>query len=364
MWNRNPERAHASSSSSPSGSASDARRALRLAAWAILAALALLAAAPGGSLAAGHDGTQRLRVGAVFPGVVADKDFNELGHKALVNARERLGVGFSFAQKVSPDDAARVMRAQIEGGHNVIWGHGGQFLPAVLELCGLYPDVAFIAEAELPVAGVCPNVHVLGREYHKGFYVLGALAARVTRTNVIGYIGGLHQPFSRAQVNAALSAIRAYNPQATLRHVNVGDFNDPMHARQAAQEFIEEGCDVILSGLNMGNFGVIEAVNDSSSRVFFTTVYASKEEFSPGSFLTADLFDFTEPLIQALSRTARGMPGGFAPMAWKEGGARYTLFPIANVPAEIDAQMRALARDIEEGRVTPPYDQDSVPGNP
>ena len=288
-------------------------------------------------------------MGAVFPGVVADKDFNELGHKALVNARERLGVGFSFAQKVSPDDAARVMRAQIEAGHNVIWGHGGQFLPAVLELCGLYPDVAFIAEAELPVAGVCPNVHVLGCEYHKGFYVLGALAARVTRTNVIGYIGGLHQPFSRAQVNAALSAIRSFNPKATLRHVNVGDFNDPMHARQAAQEFINEGCDVILSGVNLGNFGIIEAVNEASSPVFFTTVYTDKRAFSPKRFLTSDLFDFDGPLAGLLAGIANGEPGGFTAMRWGEGQPRYTLFPVANVPAEVDAEIRALAKAIEEG---------------
>lgn len=326
-----------------------------------LAAALWLSFQPGRALA---QEPRALSVVAIFPGVVADKDFNELGLKALFKARERLGVRVDYAQGVPPENAERIMRARIEAGCDVVWGHGGQFTPAILSLCKEYPQVAFIAESEIPLPGACSNVHVIGREYHKGFYVLGALAAKVTRSNLIGYIGGLHQPFSRAQVNAALSAIRAYNPQATLRHVNVGDFNDPMHARQAAQEFIEEGCDVILSGLNMGNFGVIEAVNDSPNRVFFTTVYASKEEFSPGSFLTADLFDFTEPLIQALSRIARGMPGGFAPMAWKEGGARYTLFPIANVPAEIDAQMRALARDIEEGRVTPPYDQDSVPGNP
>ncbi|WP_243357673.1 BMP family ABC transporter substrate-binding protein [Fundidesulfovibrio terrae] len=354
MWNPNQEKAPCSSSACPS--AGSERGVLR----AVLLAFLALACAPDWALA---ERDTPLRLGVVFPGVVADKDYNELGYQAVLKARDSLGIPVSFAQRVQPSEAAGAMLKLIADGNTVVWGHGGQFLPSILEICGQCPDTAFITEAELPVETPCKNVHVLGREYHKGFYVLGALAARITRTGLIGYIGGLHQPFSRAQINAAASAIKRYNPKAVLRHVTVGDFNDPMHSRQAAEEFILEGCDVILSGVNMGSFGIIDAVNDAERPVFFTTVYTSKAAFSPRRFLTSDLFDFTDPIREILGRIADGQPGRFVPMPWGEGRARYTLFPVANVPEEVNQEIKALARAIEDGSVQVPYDPDTVPEN-
>lgn len=304
-----------------------------------------------------------MRLLVVYPGVVVDKDYNELGHQAALNASEKLGIALEHVQRVAPQAAARLMEERIAQGVNVVWAHGGQFVPAVLEVAARHRAVAFIAEGETPLDPPPPNVHVIGREYHKGFYVLGALAARVTKTGVIGFVGGLSLPFASAQVNAARQAIAVHNPAAQLRHVQIGDFNDPVRSRQAAEVFISEGCDVILSGVNMGNYGIIEAVNEAPSPVFFTTIYTGKQGFSPGRFLTSDLFDFTGPLMEILSRIKDGNLAGFIPMRWGEGLARYTLFPVRNVSLDVDAQIRDIARRIGTGEIAVPYDPSPVPDN-
>jgi basic membrane protein A len=306
---------------------------------------------------------QPLRVGVLFPGVVVDKDFNELGYMAMIRAQDELGVTTCYRQRIPPWDSSRAIRELIGDGCSVIWGHGGQYLEAILGLCAEYPGVAFIAEAEEPVPNQCGNVHILGREYHKGFYVLGALAAKITKTGIIGYIGGMPQPFSRAQVNAALMAIKQYNPKATLKYVNVGDFNDPMHSRQAAEVFIMEGCDVILSGVNMGNFGIIEAINNFESPVFFTTVYTSKLNFSKNRFLTSDMFDFTSPILDIIRQIQKGITSGYIPMPWGEGKARYTLFPISNVPSSVNEDIKIIANKITTGEIIVPNDMISIPSN-
>jgi len=306
---------------------------------------------------------QPLRMGVIFPGVVVDKDFNELGYRAMIHAQDELGISTRYRQRISPKDSSGAIRELIGDGCSVIWGHGGQYLEAILGICAEFPDVAFIAEAEEPISNNQGNIHILGREYHKGFYVLGALAAKVTKTGIIGYIGGMPQPFSRAQVNAALMAIKEYNPQATLKHVNVGDFNDPMHSRQAAEVFIQEGCDVILSGVNMGNFGIIEAVNNSKTPVFFTTIYTSKSSFSKNRYLTSDMFDFTGPIIEIIKRINDGMTSGYIKMPWGEGKSRYTLFPISNVSKSVDDEIKKVAKKIETDEIIVPNDMISNPFN-
>jgi basic membrane protein A len=326
---------------------------------AVLISWASLLASPAAALE--YSG---MRLVALYPGVVVDKDFNELGHQAARLAAERLGIAVEHVQRVAPQASWKLMEERILKGANVIWAHGGQFVPAVLDVAAKHPDVSFIAEGETPLDPPLPNVHLIGREYHKGFYVLGALAARVTKTGVVGFVGGQPLPFATAQVNAARKALAEFNPAAELRHVHIGDFNDPSRSRQAAEIFISEGCDVILSGVNMGNFGIIEAVNESPTPVFFTTLYASKQGFSPERFLTADLFDFTGPLLEILARIKDGVRLGFVPMPWGEGRARYTLFPVRNVPPEVDAQMRTIARKIGTGEITVTYDPVLAAGDP
>lgn len=306
---------------------------------------------------------QPLRMGVLFPGVVVDKDFNELGHAAMIRAQEEYGVTTCYRQRISPWDAPRAIRELIADGCSVIWGHGGQYLEAILGMCAEFPDVAFIAEAEEPISSQCGNIHVLGREYHKGFYVLGALAAKITKTGIIGYIGGMPQPFSRAQVNAALMAIREYNQNATLKYVNVGDFNDPMHSRQAAEVFIQEGCDVILSGVNMGNFGIIEAVNSNEFPVYFTTIYTSKLSFSKNRYLTSDMFDFSGPLLDIIGRIKNGITSGYIQMPWGEGKSRFTLFPISNVSPSINEEIKIIANKITIGEIIVQNDMTSLPSN-
>lgn len=328
-----------------------------LAALGLILALAL-AAVPAHALE-----YPAMRLLVVYPGVVVDKDYNELGHQAARHAAEKLGIALEHAQRVAPQAAERLMDERIGQGVNVVWAHGGQFVPAVLEMAARHPAVAFIAEGETPLDPPPPNVHVIGREYHKGFYVLGALAARVTKTGVIGFVGGLPLPFASAQVNAARQAIAEHNPSAVLRHVHIGDFNDPVRSRQAAEVFISEGCDVILSGVNMGNYGIIEAVNEAPTPVFFTTIYTGKQGFSPGHFLTSDLFDFTGPLTEILARIKDGALSGFIPMRWGEGQARYTLFPVRNVPPDVDALIRSIARRIATGEIAVPYDPSPAADN-
>lgn len=300
-------------------------------------------------------------IAALFPGLVVDKDFNEVGHVALVKAARTVGASCAWSERVTAATAVSVMRSHIQAGAKVLWGHGAQFLGAIQELSAQHQDVAFIGEADSPSIKGGPNVHILGREFHKGFYVLGALAAKVSTTGLISYIGGLPLP---VQVNAALAGAKTHGPQVRLHHVNLGDYNDPMRARQAAEVMITYGCDVILSGVNMGNFGIIEAVNQSPSPVLFTTLYTSKREFSPNRFLTSDLFDYSGPLVTILKRVAQGEPGGYLPMPWGEGLARYTQFPVNNVAPQIDQETRRIAKGIEDGSIIVPSDFTQMPPNP
>jgi basic membrane protein A len=203
-----------------------------------------------------------------------------------------------------------------------------------------------------------PNLWVIGRNFHTGFYALGALAARSTKTGKIGYIGGLTLPFSYSEVHAAEQAISDLGLDVTIEPVWVGDFSDPTKASQLADAMIANGVDVIMGSLNLGMFGIFEAVkSQTGDKVLVTAKYTDKAGFAPDNYLTAILYDFKAPLTGIINRIQAGETGGFLEMGFENGVSLQ--LPLHNSTPEVESEIETILSDIQSGNIT--VIQDTTP---
>ena len=244
----------------------------RMLAIAVLALLVLL-----GALA--DPAAAQKKMAMILPGPVEDADFNALGYGALQAVGKAHGLAVSHSEKVAVADAERVAREYLGSGYSIVAFHGGQYLTMVQKLAAQFPDANFIIVSQ--GKGLPGNVWNIRRHFHEGFYPLGALAALATKTNKIAFISGIRLPDFIASLNAAHAAIKETNPKAEVRYAFVGDQNDPLKARQSAQSMLAEGNDVIISALNLGVFGVVEAVKASGKPVLVTSFYTDKHDSAP-----------------------------------------------------------------------------------
>jgi basic membrane protein A len=299
----------------------------------------------------GAETKPEIKMATLFPGSIQDADYNTLGYIATQEAANAHGIKSAYSEKVAVPDAERVLREYVNEGCTIIWVHGAQFNGAAAKVGSEHPEVSFIIELDEKPAELEPNFWYLERNYYTGFYVLGALAAMKTETGKIGYIGGLELPFTRGEINALRQAMRDLGSAAVLEYVYVGDFNDPLKTRQAAEGLMAQGADVIVSAVNLGNFGLYSAVQEADRPVFITTTYTDKLVQAPDNYLTSDLFDFSGPLRAIVAKIIAGERGGFWSLEYGEGKARYTQFPISNVPEEVDAEIRRIAAGVAAGTI-------------
>jgi basic membrane protein A len=304
-----------------------------------------------GMFGAGFSTAEEYKMAVIFPGSVQDADYNAIGYMTMQDVQKQLGIETAYSQKVAVPDAPRVASEYAESGYNIIWAHGAQFNNGMFEVAANYPDVTFILEADAPFAEPLPNAIVLGRNYFYGFYVLGALAAKVTETNQIGYVGGLELPFTYGELNAVHQALQAYNPDATIHYLYAGDFNDPTKARQVTETLISKGCDVIISAVNLGNYGLFKAVENADRHVWVTTTYTDKHQLAPKHHLTADLFHFTPPVLKAIEMIQNGTTSAYLPMEFGEGKGRYVKLPVDNVSEELSAEIKEIAEKVASGEI-------------
>jgi basic membrane protein A len=291
----------------------------------------------------------KLKFAAVFPGVITDADYNTLAYIGVQAVKADLGIDTAYSESVAVPDVDRVMREYIDQGFNVIWTHGGQFINATVTLAKAFPDVVFIGEGDAPVDNPPPNLWIIDRNFHVGFYAIGHLAGLLTKTGKIGYIGGQTLPFSYAEVHAMQQALKDMNSTAELKMVWTGDFNDPTKARSVSDAMIADNVDVIVGSLNLGMFGVFESVKAAQTPILVTAKYTDKTNFAPNNYVTSLLMDFKGPLEEIIGKIQAGEKGGYYPLGFATGVTLQT--PLLNVPDNVNTEMTQVMNDIKDGKI-------------
>lgn len=288
------------------------------------------------------------KMASIFPGVITDADYNTLGYIGASEVGSKLGIETAYSESVPVPDVERAMREYIDDGYNIIFTHGGQFVNQTLALAQEFPEVNFVAEGDAPVDNPPPNVWVIDRNFHTGFYGVGALAAQITQSGKIGYLGGLTLPFSNAEVHAMQQAIADLGLDVELKLVWVGDFNDPTKARELADAMIAEDIDVIVGSLNLGMLGVFEAVKNASKPVWVTAKYTDKSSFAPDQYVSSLLYDFAGPLQAIVSKIMAGETGGYYPLGFDTG---VSLQAPQHVSDEVLASMDDITERLVSGEI-------------
>ena len=308
--------------------------------------LAGLVAAPSAA-----EAQAKRKMAMIMPGPIQDADFNALGYVALQEVAKAYGIQVAHSESVSVADAERVSREYINSGFDIIAYHGGQYPTIMRKLAGQFPKVAFIQEGSGPMPDPPKNAWVIGRKYYQGFYVLGTLAALATRTDKVGFVGGVRIPNVISSINAVHQALKDHNPKASLVYNVIGDFNDPVKGRQTAEAQIASGADFLVTFVNLGLYGVAEAAKAAPKQpVLATTLYTNKWDTAPQNMAVSLLFDFAKPYKEIVGHIVKGEVTGYYEM---RPGSGMELGEMRHVPAEVQKKVQAVFHEVAAGKPLP-----------
>jgi basic membrane protein A len=300
------------------------------------------------------------KMAMILPGSIQDADYNAIGYVALQDVAKTYDVRVAYSESVPVADAERVAREYIAAGYDIVAFHGGQYPTITKKLAPQFPQVTFIQETSGPMPDAPANAWILARKWYRGFYALGALGALSTKTGKVGVIGGVRIPDVVSSTNAVAQAVREHNPKAQVVWNMVGDFNDPVKARQTAEAQIGGGVDFIVTFVNLGVYGVAEAAKASSRPVLLTTFMTEKWNTAPTHFAASLVADFAKPFRAIVGRILKGERSGYYEMRPGDG---MELSDLRNVPPGVETKVRAVWSEILAGRKALPEITDKLPGS-
>lgn len=297
------------------------------------------------------------KITAIFSGPTNDADYNALGLQAL-QAAEKDGARIEYSEKVAVPDVEARLNEAVSDGSTVVWTHGSQFYDATAKVAAANPDVAFIAEYDGHPDGQPANVWVIDRQFHLGFYAMGAFAAALSKSGKVGYVGGLSLPFSYAEVHAMQQAVTDKGGKATILPVWTGDFNDAAKAQQFTTQLLGQGADVIVGSLNQGATGTFQAFEGKSADAGFVTAKYTDKSASAGAHYAGSLiYDFTKPLAEIVAKVKGGTKNGYYPLSFDTG---ITVDVSANAPAAAKTAAEEAMTAVKSGKVQVKFDASKI----
>lgn len=206
-------------------------------------ASAMLAA---GTLGAGAaDAADPLKVGFIYVGPIGDHGWSYQHDQGRLAIEKEFGdkVETVYVEKVAEGpDAERAITRLARQGAGLIFTTSFGFMEQTLAVAEKFPDVKFEHATGYKQAD---NVSTYSARFYEGRYVIGQIAARMSKTGTAGYVASFPIPEVVRGINAFLLGAQSVNPDFKLKVVWVNSWFDPGKEADAAKVLIGQGADII-----------------------------------------------------------------------------------------------------------------------
>jgi len=228
-----------------------------------------------------------------------DKSFNQLGYEGLVEAADDLGVEPITVQSDAETDYAPNLDSLISQGCSLIVSVGFALSAATVEAALANPDVEFAiiddaADNDFDGVTDAENIKPIVFNTAQSAFLVGYAAASYSKSGIVATWGGLPFPTVSIFSDGFAQGVEYYNtekgtsvqvlgydPATPDTYTVTGGFEANDTAKTVAQNFIDQGADVLLPVGGPIYQSAVAAIADSGSDVVLVGVDADLYETDP-----------------------------------------------------------------------------------
>jgi basic membrane protein A len=222
------------------------------------------------------------RVALLTPGPVSDAGWNAAAFDGLQLIKDKLGAETALVQTRSPADFDDGFRDFASRGFNLIFAHGYEYTDSAIGVARDFPDVMFVVSSG---SASSRNVASLTFKFDQAAYAEGVLAGGVTKTGIVGAIGGIELPSIRQTFEGFKRGFLSVRPEGRLLVSYIGKFDDVGAAKEAALAQISQGADLIVHDADAAGLGVFQAA--AQAHILTFGAIRNQNDVMPGVVLAS-----------------------------------------------------------------------------
>ena len=246
-------------------------------------------------------------------GGVNDRGFCELSWAGLKRLGEDQGYDVSYIESRLDADYATNIDKAIDYGADFVWSIGFAMADAAAFAAKINPDLDVkFGIVDAGTSGASNLTGVLFAAEEPSF-VVGYIAGRTTKTDKVGFLGGIESDniyaFEYGYLAGVDYAAKEQGKKIAVMRQYAESFNDNAKGKSIAQKMISDGADVLFHAAGASGVGMIEAADEAGK--FAIGVDMDQSDLAPACVLTSAikrvdqaLYDLTPKLLDG------GIEGG------------------------------------------------------
>ena len=302
----------------------------------------------------------QLKVAFVTDGKFNDEGWGATGYNATQKLKNKYGIQLATADSIAIPDIESTLRDYADSGYNLIIAQGFQWGDPAIRVASDYPDVKFVIMTG--TVSLRPNVASIFPMQQQGSFLLGALAALMSKTGIIGFVGGQEYPNVVNIEEGYKQGGKYINSNIKVLTSYVGEWNNPAKGKEIALTQINSGADFLLHVADTSGHGVIDAAQEKG--VYAFGAVADQNKLAPNTVLTSFVLDMDKAYDQIFKQVQRGnfqagitKPG----LELQKGGAQNGIVYLApfhgldgKVTPDVKNRLKQIMFDIINGKIQVP----------
>ncbi len=277
-----------------------------------------------------------------------DKSFNQAGYQGAERWKKESGKTYLEFEISNDTQRVQAIRRMAERGASPIISIGFAQASALQQVAKDFPKTRFaIIDAKVDM----PNVQSVLFKEQEGSYLVGAMAALVSKTGKVGFVGGMDIPLIRKFQCGYEQGAKATNAKIEVFSNMTGTtstaWNDPTRGGELAKAQFAKGSDVVFAAAGGTGVGVYQAAKDAGKLAI--GVDSNQNHLQPGTMLTS----MVKRVDVAVYNVLKGWTPGVQVLGLKEAGVDYALdqYNAKLITPQLKAKVEAIKADIIAGKV-------------
>ncbi|WP_210527994.1 BMP family lipoprotein [Rubellimicrobium arenae] len=229
-----------------------------------------------------------------------DKSFNESAFQGAERWKEETGGSYAEFELTAEPQREQAIRRFAEQGYSPIIMVGFMSATPLNEIAPDYPDTKFVI---VDAVVEQPNVRSVVFNEHEGSYLVGMLAGLASKSDTVGFVGGMDIPLIRKFGCGYAQGVKAVKPDATILANFTGTtpaaWNDPAKGSELTLAQISQGADVVFAAAGATGVGVLQTAADEN--ILSIGVDSNQNYLHPGQVLTSMVKRVDNAVFEAMS---------------------------------------------------------------
>ncbi|ENO88528.1 BMP family ABC transporter substrate-binding protein [Thauera linaloolentis] len=233
-------------------------------------------------------------------------------------------------------DAERVIREFAASGSRIVFATSFGYMNYVERVARQFPNVTFVHATGYKSGKNFANYNA---RFYEGRYINGVIAGKMSKSNVLGYVGAFPIPEVLQGINAFTLGARSVNPNAEVRVIWINSWYDPGKEREAAMTLISQGADMLTH--HTDSTATVQAAEEKGVHAF--SYHSDMSKYGPRAQLSGTTHHWGDFYTRTVNEVLAGTwkPAGI----W--GGFREGMIRLAPFNAAVPAEVQAMAKDLE-----------------